>query len=180
MLDDSIAHHRVDIGATAGEARSPAPPRRLRFSSGRTVETRESAEGDHLRVRAATGEVVLTVLLTDAGPVLRFGAADLEVKAGALTLDCDTFQLRAREDACIEVGGDLVETIQGGATREVAGGASLSAEEVALTARTGNVDIRANDDVDVRGERIRLNCDDAPMPITWEEHVARHGGEPPA
>jgi hypothetical protein len=42
---------------------------------------------------------------------------------------------------------------------------SVDASEIALTARTGNVNIRANDDVAMNGEQILLNCDrDPPLP----------------
>jgi hypothetical protein len=88
--------------------------------------------------------------LTERGPVLRLAAAALEVTAGALSVECDDLRVRSR------------------------GKVSMSAEEVAVEARVGNLDLRANDDVDVKGERIRLNCDEAPMPRTWEEFASRH------
>jgi hypothetical protein len=41
----------------------------------------------------------------------------------------------------------------------------LDGGEIALTARAGDVALRANDDVRVHGEQILLNCDrDAPVP----------------
>jgi hypothetical protein len=124
-------------------------PQRMALPSGHVVEAEAHEGGERLRVRAASGEVLVTMELTERGPVLRLSAAALEVTAGALSLDCDDLRVRAR------------------------GGISMSAEEVALEARAGNLDLRANDDVDVRGERIRLNCDDAPMPRTWEEFASR-------
>ena len=40
--------------------------------------------------------------------------------------------------------------------------------------------LRANDDVAINGERVRLNSDDPPMPLTWEEFRARQAAPPGA
>ena len=42
-----------------------------------------------------------------------------------------------------------------------------------MDARPGGIELRANDDVRVTGERVLLNSDDPPMPLTWEEYEAR-------
>ena len=142
--------------------------------SGRAIEVQSEADADVLRFRAPNGECVLTIHLTDAGPVVRVAGADLEVRtAKRLSLDCDEFQLRATKSATIDVGGDLRERVGGSAHRVVRGDAVVEAQQARIEARPGGIELRANDDVRVTGERVMLNSDDPPMPLTWEEYEAR-------
>lgn len=134
-----------------------APIQRLPLPSGHVIEVQARAEGERLQIRAGSGEIVVTVELTARGPVLRLAAAALEVSTGDLSVECDRLRLRARGGAALEIGGK----------------AAISAAEVAVEARTGGLALTANDDVDVKGERVRLNSEDPPMPLTWEEHAAR-------
>jgi hypothetical protein len=117
--------------------------------------------------------LLLTVFLTDAGPILRVQGGEVELASASLTLDCDRFALRARERTVIETT-NLHYVVKGDVTQEVTGKSTLVAADVSVEARFGNVGIKANDDVDVKGERIRLNCDDAPMAMTYDDFRARH------
>jgi len=49
------------------------------LSSGRHYAIEAKPDGDRLTVRARDGQVMLRVTLTDAGPVLFFENADLEL-----------------------------------------------------------------------------------------------------
>ncbi|HXJ19462.1 MAG TPA: hypothetical protein VMT03_04445 [Polyangia bacterium] len=88
--------------------------------------------------------VDVEIVLTAAGPVIRAAAAALEITAASdIVARCDQFRVEAR------------------------GSFSVRAGEVAVTARTGGVAIRANDDVALNGEQVLLNCDrDPPLP-SW-------------
>jgi uncharacterized protein (DUF2345 family) len=102
--------------------------RELGLASGRSVVCR-SATGSHdeITIKGSEGEILLEVLLTPAGPVLRFRAAKVQLDcAGDLHVRCKKFDVQA--------------------------------SEVTLEAGRGNVDVRANDDVNLNGERVRLNC----------------------
>lgn len=150
-----------------------APSATLPLASGRRVEVVEGRDADTIVVRATSGECVLRVRVTDAGPVLSFRAAALELDAGALALGCDDLRIVARRSAAIDVGGDLRERVRGDAVREAGGLAATDAREVAIRASRGGVAVEANDDVAIKGERVRLNSDDPPMPLTWDEARAR-------
>ncbi|HRI64637.1 MAG TPA: hypothetical protein PK156_10360 [Polyangium sp.] len=157
-----------------GEKTTALVPQSVVLPSGRAIEVEAQADADVLRFRAPSGECVLTIHLTDAGPVVRVAGADLEVRsAKRLSLDCEEFQLRAAKSAAIEVGGDLRERVGGSALRVVRGEAIVEAQHARLEARPGGIELRANDDVRVTGERVLLNSDDPPMPLTWEEYEAR-------
>ena len=75
--------------------------------------------------------------------MLRFRAADLELaSAGEVRIDCDRFHVRAAQGIVQETGGEL----------------ALSGRTAKIEAERGDVEIEANDDVKLRGERIKLNC----------------------
>lgn len=136
------------------EGRTELAPREANtivLPSGRALDVASSGDEDVVRIRSKAGACVLTIHLTDEGPVVRVEGASLEVAAAKkLSLACEDFSLRATKGATIEVGGKL-------------------------DARAGAIDLSANDDVSLHGERVLLNSDDPPMPLTWEEYEARHG-----
>lgn len=111
--------------------------RELQLASGRSVVCRSKEESrDEVTIRGPGGEVLLEVELTPAGPVLRFHAAQVELDCrGSLKLRCESFDVRAT--------GEIVQQAGGG---------------ILLEAQRGDVDVRANDDVNLNGERVRLNC----------------------
>jgi len=123
------------------ESSATAP--RIELPSGRAVEARAGDGGDRITVRAATGEVELEVVFTERGPLLRFRAADLELAAtGAVRVDCDRFHVRAAQGIVQETGGEL----------------TLAGRSARIEAERGDVEIQANDEVRLNGERVKLNC----------------------
>ncbi|WP_437318621.1 hypothetical protein [Sorangium sp. So ce385] len=152
-----------------------APPARVvPLASGRSLEIAEEGAGERIQIRAAAGQILVSIRMTDDGPVLSLAGASLEIAAAkTLSLSCDTLQIQAAQDAAIEVGGSLHERVRGSAVREAGRSARTTAREVKVEASPGGVEIRANDDVDIVGERVRLNSEDPPMPLSWEEFRAR-------
>ena len=103
------------------------------------------------------GTVDVEILLTADGPVIRAAAAALEITAATeIAARCDRFSVEARESFSVRAA--RIE-------HDASGSVRASGAEVALTARSGGVAIRANDDVALSGEQILLNCDrDPPLP----------------
>jgi hypothetical protein len=88
--------------------------------------------------------VDVEIVLTREGPVVRAAAAALEITAAEeIFARCERFEIDAKESF------------------------SVQAADVAVTARSGGVAIRANDDVAVNGEQILLNCDRDPPAPSW-------------
>lgn len=148
------------IERIAEHSRRDAEGRQVELPSGRVVEVR-SAAGDEERVtiRSASGEIELDVRLTARGPVLRIRAAELELESpGAVRVDCDRFHVRAEHGIVHETGGDLAQTVAGDVTTRARGELRAEARQVNLEATRGDVQIAANDDVQLLGERIKLNC----------------------
>ncbi|WP_434045857.1 MULTISPECIES: hypothetical protein [Sorangium] len=151
-----------------------AAPARVVLASGRSIEIAEEGAEERIQIRAAAGQLLVSIRLTDEGPVLSLSGASLEIAAAkTLSLSCDTLRIQASQDAAVEVGGSLHERVRGSVVREAGKSARTTAREVRLEASPGGVEIRANDDVDIVGERVRLNSEDPPMPLSWEEFRAR-------
>jgi hypothetical protein len=169
------------VGSAERAAEVPGAPSALELRGGYRVEVEHGSASDTLSLRAPSGDLVIAVTLTPEGPVLRLSGARVELTAPTLALTCDDLALRAKRSALVEVGGDLVEAIGGARQTHVTGALHVAAKDVALAARQGEMRLEANDDVRVKGERVLLNSDDAPMPLTWEEYAARRAarGEQP-
>ena len=104
-----------------------------------------------LRLLSRDGQLSLTISITGDGPVLRFEGPCLRLEStGELTVDAQRLALHGREGVAISSGAD--------ASICVAGDLKTEARIQNITARRGNVNLKANDDVRMRAERIRLNC----------------------
>ena len=119
------------------------------------------ADGKVLRLHAPDGRVCLTISLLPSGPMVELSASALTVAtAGDLTLDCDRFQVNAQRDVVIVAGGSIAHDASGDVTTRADGEIRTEAIAQQLRARLGNVDVIANDDVSLEGERVRLNSSD--------------------
>lgn len=93
----------------------------------------------------------MAIEITADGPVLHIGGGSLTVRTeGSLSIDADRISIHGREGMELSTGKDLAIKADGhidtrGHTQSIAAG-------------IGNVDISANDDVTLDGERIKMNC----------------------
>lgn len=117
---------------------------------GQRLVVERGGEADLVTLVAPGGEIAFSLRVTPAGPVLRFERG-LEIEAsGELALTGERVAIRGKRGVSIESEGD--------AAIEVAGDLTSTARVQNIRARLGNVNVKANDDVRLRGERIRLNC----------------------
>lgn len=108
---------------------------------------------------AERGTVNIEIVLTAEGPVIRASVCALKIRAETdVRVSCDRFLVEARES--FGVRAPEISHEAGGVFR-------ATAAEIVLTARAGDVAIRANDDVSVHGEQILLNCDRDPPVPAW-------------
>jgi hypothetical protein len=106
-----------------------------------------------LRLLGKNGEVCLSIEVTQAGPVLRFEGAALKLEAsGDLMIEAERLAFVGRSEVVLDSGGDLLVH----AERDLHSKARIQN----ITADLGNVNVKANDDVRINGERVRVNCDD--------------------
>jgi len=137
----------------------PDAPTRLRLASGRRAEIARDGADDLLTVSAADGRVELRVRFTEAGPVLSFEAAGLKLaSAGEVAVECDRFRVQARDAVTLRSEGTIEASSDRETTIRAAGEARVEGHAVEVRSRRGNVDLKANDDVRLLGERVKLNC----------------------
>ena len=111
-----------------------------------------------VRIEAAgRQDLELSIEMGPAGPVIRARAAVLDVQAETIAVGCRQFSVDASESLQLRSGGDLIA--------QAAGQHQTTAHEVGVTATHGSVRLRANDDVQLLGEQLLLNCErPAPLP----------------
>jgi hypothetical protein len=108
---------------------------------------------DELHIRSTrTGQALLTVSVSEDGVSVRVAGASVIIEAAEmLRLEAKQLVLSALRELVVESGGT--------AEVRIAGDLAVAAAAQSLIATEGHVSVRANDDVRLDGERIRLNCD---------------------
>ena len=134
-------------------ALQPADTAAVSIGDGWSAELSPRPQGALLRVGRGLGEQTLeiSITLTADGPRVRARAAALEIESDTdLVARCERFRVEARQ---------AVDIVSGGAVR-------AQGRRIDLEATHGSARIRANDDVQLLGENVLLNCDrPAPMPM---------------
>lgn len=163
---DSRADGPLEVSQSLDFAASGPVPRleelqvRRPLDSGRQLDVESPGDGsDRVTVRAPDGQVELEITLTERGPVLHFRAAQLALESqGKLALRCEELDVHARGDIRQVAGGDQEQVVLGDARVSVSGDLASRARTTQIESRRGDVQIRANDDVRLNGERVKLNC----------------------
>ncbi len=125
-------------------------PHSVALAGGHRLVIEATAQGSLVRLTGGCGATLITLQVTEQGPVLQFDGPLTIAAAGDLALEGERVGIRGRSGVAISSGGDL---------RTVASGDLVSeARTQTIRSKLGDVDIKANDDVRLKGERIRLNC----------------------
>lgn len=115
-------------------------------------------QGDLIEIVAPDGGLCLSIRLGPTGPVVEVRAASLQVATrGDLVLDCERFEVNARQEIALVSAGGIAHDAHGDVVIRADGEIATEAAGQQHRARLGNVDIRANDDVMLDGERVMLN-----------------------
>ncbi len=150
------------------EIEGPTSAANVMLTSGRRYELEAGADADRLVVRARGGTVVLRIEVTDAGPVLSFSGASIDLEAtGRLRLAAAEVSVEATGDVSLSAGGSLRERVGGDHHRRVEGSERVEAASVELQANVGAVGVRAAQRIALDGEHIGLNDNPAPQPFAW-------------
>ena len=106
----------------------------LELDSGRQVLVHSDQKGELLEILERGGEAVVTVRLTDEGPIVTVQGAHLELKATeTLALEAKEVNIKAQENASVESKGSL----------------KIDSSD--------KMDIHSQDDIRVVGKIIHLN-----------------------
>ena len=113
---------------------------------------------DQVEIVAPNGDLCLSIRLDATGPVVNVRAAALRVASrGDLSVECDRFEVAARQEIALVSAGGITQDAHGDVVIRADGEIATEADGQQHHARLGNVDIRANDDVMLDGERVMLN-----------------------
>jgi uncharacterized protein (DUF2345 family) len=146
--EDTIPESRLELITPKPES---TESRTMKLSSGRKIVVEQQENGDRITLQTAGDYIELEIMVTEKGPVLRFQSADLLFSSsGKVAVECEDFHVKTKQSLICESEGDLKQIAK----------SSFSAvgKVCSVQASRGDVKINANDDVRVKGERIRLNC----------------------
>ena len=130
---------------------------KLRLRSGYTIVINQS-DRDTLELNAPDGPICVRIHLAPEGAQVEVFSHTLRVHtASTLSLDCEEFAVNARRDVTIRTGGDLMQVAEGAVRMHAEGMLHVEGFSVNMRARLGDVQVAANDDVMLDGERVRLN-----------------------
>jgi uncharacterized protein (DUF2345 family) len=114
------------------------------------LEIVRNGEQNVLHLLAPDRSAGLSITITAQGISLRVAGADVVLQTtGKLAIDAEELSLHGRRGVAITTDGD--------ATIRAQGDLSSEARIQNIRARLGNVNVTANDDVKLSGERIKLN-----------------------
>ncbi|NTW36268.1 MAG: hypothetical protein HGB17_09090 [Syntrophobacteraceae bacterium] len=108
--------------------------KRIPLDSGRQIIVDSDEREERIQIVEPKGEVVMSIRITDGGPVVTVHGAHLELKSTeTITLDAKKVKIRAQEEASVESKGSL---------------------EIASA---NTMDIQSNDEIRIDGKMIHLN-----------------------
>ena len=123
----------------------------LELVANQKLVVQRNAESSLLRIIGRDGKLSLAIHVTEDGPVVRLESSAIEIEAeGQLSLNAERVAIHGRKSLSL--------TSDGNVSIDTPADVHSDARSHKITARLGNVDIKANDDVTMDGERIRMNC----------------------
>lgn len=103
---------------------------------------------------------LLVISISDKGLILNLKALQLNIQAfDQLNLAGRQINIEASEQLSLKSRGNMQQTIENDLQIEAGGNLSSRAKVQKIEATLGNAEIKANDDVRLDGERVKLNCD---------------------
>lgn len=117
---------------------------------GQCLRIERDGDSDVLTLYSDGQRPSISIRVTPEGPVLGFEGGLRVQASGVLEFHGERVAINGAQGVSIRSGGD--------AKIEAAGDLTTTARIQNIRARLGNVNVKANDDVRLRGERVRLNC----------------------
>lgn len=133
-------------------------PRCLTLPSGRTIEAKDSPEGDRVQIRSADGVMEVAIRFEAAGPVLEVRATSLAFEAQKIALRCEQLTTEVTGDAKVTVGGNLDELVRGRRRAASFGPTAISGRDVDVAADAGELRASSRDDLSLNGKNVLINC----------------------
>ena len=151
-MNHDAAEAEGELSARVGEGR---------LGLGWSYAVARRARGLCVRLAHPTQEPLqIEITMTARGPLVRAAATSLVIDAAEeISARCERFSIEAR---------DTVELRARESVQCASGGIRSEAAAIDMQATLGDVRMRANDNVQLLGEQVLLNCErEAPVP-EWE------------
>lgn len=82
--------------------------KRIQLDSGRQIIVEPSEKEELIQIVEQKGDIVMSIRMTDSGPVITVSGAHLELKSmETITLDAKKVEVRAEEEATVTSKGSL-------------------------------------------------------------------------
>ena len=82
--------------------------KRMQLDSGRQIIVHSDEKEELIQIVEPKGEIVMTVRMTDSGPVITVRGAHLEIKSTeSITLEAKEIKIRAEKNASVKSNGSL-------------------------------------------------------------------------
>jgi hypothetical protein len=160
-------HHATTLEEVRRDEQLRGGARVIQLEHGRAIEVLEGEDSAKIHVRDESGAGLDIQIRFDAsGPIVQVRATSLLLEASEhVVARCETFTVEARQKIELVSQGELLQQAQGDAR--------ISARNVDVVAEPGGVRLKANDDVQLLGENVLLNCD-RPKPLPeWTQKRIR-------
>jgi hypothetical protein len=131
----------------------------IKLPAGNTLLVDKDA--NELKLLGKDQVLQLTIKIKEEGLVVNVNASQLNITGtDELNLSSKKINIEASEQINIKSNGNLVQQIGKDCLTETGGTNKNIARIQKLTASLGNVEIKANDDVKLDGESVKLNSDE--------------------
>ena len=130
------------------------------LKKGHSLTVIDKNESDVIQVRNAKGIALFTIEVSNTGATLNIEAENINLTAKKnLNLSAETLNVSSKKELFIKSEGDLNQYVKGNKTIETQGNNIETAKTQHIKAYLGDVKLKANDDIKLNGERVKLNCD---------------------
>ncbi|HET6147509.1 MAG TPA: hypothetical protein VFH68_08230 [Polyangia bacterium] len=170
-----VGSRRATGKATAAVPVSVAATSPAILTSASGYQIRAIAEVGHelVTVTAPDGRLCLSIALGADGPVVEVRAQSLRFASqGLLRLDCDRLEVNAARETVLRTGA-LTQEVAGEVRTRAGGAVDVEAHSHRLRSRLGDIQLCANDDVSLDGERVLLNSPRPATPVPPEAAASR-------
>ena len=128
------------------------------FKTGESVFIDRAAS--EIRLLDKNKNLQLVIGISDNGLEININATHLNINATEeLNISGKKINIAATDQLNIKTAGNFVQQVDKDALSEVGGVNKMLATVQKITATLGDVIIKANDDIKLNGERVKLNCD---------------------
>ena len=128
------------------------------LKGGHILVIEDKLEGDEITLSNGKGTTLFTFTLSEDSTTLKVSAENIHFSAEkSIKITADDIEIESSKDTKISCQGDLKSYTKGD-TMMLSEGEKLDIAKIqTIKSDLGNVDIVANDDVTLKGERVKLN-----------------------